>query len=183
MGESRAYYTSKKYKCAVMILAALIICLCVTSFALAYANLMSYDNIFTTGEIKLSLQNGEPVFSGEEFMEPGMTISREFYVRNVGTGGAYYKLYFDNIQGELANYLEVTLMDGDNVLFEGMAYEFTEEAAILAEDELAVNEIKYYTIYVHLPKEAANEVQNLVFTFDLVGDAVQSKNNPDKIFE
>ena len=180
MGESS---TTRKYRHSVIILIILILCLCITSFALAYANLVVSGNLFTTAEVSLSLQDGAPVFDAVQWIEPGATIEREFFVKNTGSADAYYKLYFTNIDGELADHLIVTLKDGDKVLYNGKGSEFTKENAVLFKDDLLIGEKRVYTLSVYLPKGADNAVQNKEFYFDFVADAVQSKNNPNILFE
>lgn len=180
MGETP---TTKKYRYSVIILIALIICLCITSFALAYANLVVNGNLFTTAEVSISLQDGKPVFEAVQYIEPGATIERDFFVRNTGTADAYYKLYFTNIDGELADHLIVTLKEGENVLYYGKASEFTKENAVLFKDDITIGEKRIYTLSVYLPKEEGNAVQDKEFYFDFVADAVQSKNNPNILFE
>jgi hypothetical protein len=54
---------------------------------------------------------------------------------------------------------------------------------IFDNDDLAVGEKRCYTLSVYLPKEAGNSAQNLALYFDFTADAVQSKNNPNKLFE
>ncbi len=181
MGETP---TTKKYRYSVILLVLLIICLCITSFALAYANLVSRSNLFTTATVQLSLHDGAPVFNDVENIEPGATFEREFFVKNVGTADVYYKLYFQNVQGELSKYLVLTLKDGNNVLYQGAATDFTKDNAVIFDnDDLAVGEKRCYTLSVYLPKEAGNSAQNLALYFDFTADAVQSKNNPNKLFE
>lgn len=181
MGQNQ---TTKKYRYSIFVLVLLILCLCITSFALAYANLVSRANLFTTAEVKLSLQDGAPVFDAVENIEPGATIEREFFVKNTGTADAYYKFYFTNISGDLAKYLQLIIREGDKVLFNGVAANFTKENAVVFDDEpITVGETRMYVMSVHLPEFVGNNVQNLIFYFDFKADAVQSKNNPNKLFE
>ena len=52
-----------------------------------------------------------------------------------------------------------------------------------ADDFLRVNERRKLTVYFYFPEETGNSAQNLTLTFDLCADAVQTKNNPNKLFE
>ena len=181
MGASKAL---KKYKIGVVLLILLLACLCVTSFSMAYANMFLKSNVFVTGEIAISLQDGKPVFDENGvLMEPGMTIVKDFYVKNMGTGDLFYNMYFDNITGLLAKHLIVILKDGNEILYNGIAADFTKDNAIEVKNILEVNRVKTFTIMVHLPSETANEVLEKEFRFDIVADAVQSVNNPDRLFE
>ena len=48
-----------------------------------------------------------------------MTVNKDFTLSNTGTADVYYKLYFRDVSGELADVLEVTLTDGSDVLYTG----------------------------------------------------------------
>lgn len=67
----------------------------------------------------------------------------------------YYKLYFRDVSGELADMLEVTLTDGSNVLYTGTLSGLTRSTA----------------------------AQQTCMSFVLCADAVQTKNNPTGLFD
>ena len=46
-----------------------------------------------------------------------------------------------------------------------------------------IKEKRYLKIRIHFPEEAGNEAQNLTISFDIAAQAVQTKNNPDKLFD
>ena len=78
------------------------------------------NNYFRTGEVKLNLNDGEPIISEHEFLfEPGMTVKKDFFIRNESTWDVYYRIYFDNISGGLADVLDVTIKNGETVLYSG----------------------------------------------------------------
>ena len=52
----------------------------------------------------------------------------------------------------------------------------------LADDTLRLQERRSLTVYFHYPESAENRTQNLTLSFDLCADAVQTKNNPNKLF-
>ena len=79
--------------------------------------------------------------------------------------------------------LEVEIRDGDNVLYAGKAAELIKENAGAADDILKLNERRELTISFHFPEEAGNDAQNLYLSFDLKADAVQTKNNPNRLFD
>ena len=94
----------------------------------------------------------------------------------------YYKLYFDNVEGGLADVLEVEIRDGDTVLLEGKISELTKEQVGVADDILKLKERRELTVSFHFPAEAGNSTQNLYLSFDFKADAVQTKNNPQRLF-
>ncbi len=112
-----------------------------------------------------------------------MTVKKDFFIENQSTWDVYYKLYFTDIEGGLANVLDVTVKDGEKVLYSGKAADLTKENVGAANDVLKLNERRNLTVYFHFPEEAGNEAQNLVLTFSMSADAVQTKNNPNKLFD
>ena len=96
----------------------LAVCLCITTFALVYSTVAVDNNLFQTGEIRVNLNDGKPVIEEDEFLfEPGMTVEKDFFLENQGTWDVYYKLYLDNVEGGLADVLDVAIRDGDTVLY------------------------------------------------------------------
>ncbi len=175
--------TEKKLAASVAIIILLCICLAVTTFALVFSMVSVEDNLFKTGTVKINLNDGKPVIDEHEFIfEPGMTVKKNFFVKNESSCNVYYKLYFRNISGGLADVLQVKICNDDKVLFEGAAKEFTKENVSVADDVIRHNEIRELQIYFHFPEESGNNAQNLYLNFDMVADAVQTKNNPNKEF-
>ena len=176
--------TAKKLTASVAAVIVLAICLCITTFALVYSTVAVNNNLFQTGKIKIDLNGGQPVITEHEYLfEPGMMVEKPFYIENLGTWDVYYKLYFDNIEGSLADVLDVEILDGDTVLFGGKIADLTKEKVGAAEDILKLNERRDLTISFHYPEEAGNSGQAQYLSFDLKADAVQTKNNPNRLFE
>lgn len=166
------------------ILLLLALCLCISSVALFYAGVSVKDNLFRTGNVSLNLNDGKAVIQEHEFLfEPGMTVEKQFFVRNDSSCEVYYKLYFDNIEGGLADVLVITISCGDKTLYSGTASELSKEQCAAADDVLRLREYREFTIVFHYPENAGNRTQNLALSFDLCAQAVQTNNNPDKEFE
>ena len=180
----KANKTAKKLTASVAAVIVLAVCLCITTFALVYSTVAVDNNLFQTGEIKINLNDGKPVIEEHEYLfEPGMTVEKDFFLENQGTWDVYYKLYFDNVEGGLVDVLEVAIRDGDTVLFGGKIADLTKEKVGAAEDILKLNERRDLTISFHYPEEAGNSGQAQYLAFDLKADAVQTKNNPNRLFE
>ena len=176
--------TSKKLTASITAVVILAVCLCITTFALVWATVSVEGNLFHTGTVKINLNDGKPVIEEHEFLfEPGMTVKKDFFIENQSTWDVYYKLYFTDVDGGLADVLEVTVMDGEKVLYQGLAGDLTKENVGTADDILKLNERRNLTVYFHFPEESGNSVQNLVLTFSMKADAVQTKNNPNKLFD
>lgn len=176
--------TAKKLTASVVTIVLLAVCLCITTFALIYSTLAVDNNLFQTGEVKINLNDGRPVIENHEFLfEPGMTVKKKFFIENESTWDVYYKLYLDNVEGGLADVLEVSIQDGDTVLFSGNASALTREKVGAADDILRLHERRELTISFHFPEEAGNSEQGLYLSFDLKADAVQTRNNPQRVFD
>ena len=176
--------TVKKLTGSIIAVVVLALCLCVTTFALAWVTVSVDNNLFHTGTVKINLNDGKSVIEEHEFLfEPGMTVKKDFFIENQSTWDVYYKLYFDNVGGGLADVLQITVKDGEKTLYKGTAAELNREAVGASEDILRLNERRELTVYFYFPEEAGNSAQNLTLTFDMCADAVQTKNNPNKLFD
>lgn len=112
-----------------------------------------------------------------------MTVEKGFFLENQSTWDVYYKLYFDDMEGGLSGILDVTIRSGDTVLFQGKAAALTKETVGAADDILKLNERRELTLSFHYPEEGGNSGQSLYFSFALKADAVQTKNNPNRLFD
>ncbi len=176
--------TAKRLTLSVVIILLLTFCLAITTFALVYSMVAVENNLFVTGTVQINLNDGKPVIKDNEFLfEPGMTVKKDFFIQNESTCDVYYKLYFTNVSGGLADVLEVRICDGEKVLFAGTPNELNRKAVGAADDLLRLNEKRELQIYFHFPEEAGNTAQGLFLSFDFTADAVQTKNNPDRVFE
>ena len=176
--------TVKKLTASVAAVIVLAICLCITTFALVYSTVAVDNNLFRTGVIKINLNDGKPVIEEPEFLfEPGMTVEKPFFIENLSTWDVYYRLYFDNLEGGLADVLEVEIRDGDMILFGGKIADLTKETVGAADDILKLHDRRELTISFHYPEEAGNSGQAQYLSFDLKADAVQTKNNPNRLFD
>ena len=181
MSESK---TAKKLTGGIVAIIILAICLAVTTFALVYATVSVENNLFRTGEVKINLNDGEPVIREHEFIfEPGMTVTKDFFIENESTWDVYYKIYFDDVSGGLADVLEVTIKDGDKTLYSGTANELTRQNVIAADDTLKIGQRRNLTVVFHYPENSGNDTQNLDLTFTMCAEATQTKNNPNKLFD
>lgn len=176
--------TAKKLTASIAAVIILTFCLSITTYALVRETVSVENNIFQTGTVQINLNDGKPVIEEHEYLfEPGMTVEKPFYIQNESTWAVYYKIYFDNVDGGLADVLEITILDGDKILYQGTASSLTRQNVIAADDILLVGEKRNLTIRFHFPENSGNSAQNLKLAFDLCADAVQEKNNPDKDFD
>ena len=102
--------TAKKLTGSIIAVVVLALCLCVTTFALVWATISVDNNLFHTGPVEIILNDGKPVIEEHEFLfEPGMMVKKDFFIENKSTRDVYYKLYFDNVGGGLADVLQITV--------------------------------------------------------------------------
>lgn len=176
--------TSKKLTVSVIILIILSVALCITTFALVWATVSVDNNMFHTGIVKINLNDGKPIIEEHELLfEPGITVKKDFFIENQSTDDVYYKLYFGDIDGLLADVLEITIMDGDRILYHGLIKELTKQNVGVVDEALKVNEKKNLTVCFHFPENVGNSAQNLYLSFSMNADAVQTKNNPNRVFD
>ncbi len=179
--------TYRKLVTRIALIVVLIIMMAVTSYAYIASVLRVNDNTFATGLVDINLNNGQSIVEGIDLIEPGATYIKEFFLENRSSdlGGVWYKIYFENVAGELADILIVTLQEkgSDEILATGTMNEISKENIDAFEDVLGYGETKYFTITFHYPEEAGNEGMGTQLIFSLAADATQTKNNPDKLFE
>lgn len=175
--------TAKKLTGSIIAVVVLALCLCVTTFALVWATISVDNNLFHTGTVEINLNDGKPVIEEHEFLfEPGMMVKKDFFIENKSTRDVYYKLYFDNVGGGLADVLQITVKYGDRTLYQGTAAELKRAEVTAADDVLRIKERRNLTVYFYFPEDAGNGAQNMTLTFDMCADTVQTKNNPNKLF-
>lgn len=175
--------TAKRLTASVIAILMLSLCLTITTLALIWSMVKVEDNYFKSGTVKINLNDGKTVIEENEFIfEPGMSVVKEFFIENESTWDVYYKIYLNNVGGGLAAVLEITILDGDKELFKGTALELSDLVAA-ADDVLKIGQRRDLSILFRFPEEAGNKAQDLSLSFDLCAQAVQTKNNPYKLFD
>ena len=176
--------TAKRLGTGILAIILLSACLVGTTFALVYATVTVDNNLFRTGVVSINLNDGKPVIEEHEYLfEPGMTVEKSFFIENHSTWDVYYKLYFDNVEGGLADILTAEIRYGDKILFSGKVSELTRDNVVAADDILGLNERRELILSFHYPEEEGNRGQGQSLSFDFSADAVQTKNNPDRVFD
>ncbi len=181
--------TARKLTGGIIAIILLFVCLCITTFAIIYASLSVDNNFFHTGTIEINLNDGNPVITENEFLfEPGMTVEKDFFIKNESNNEVYYKIYFDDIKGGLANVLDVTISEkqtggaAGKVLYTGKIDKLTKELVIAADDTLAAGQKRDLQIEFYFPPSSGNSAKGQNLEFTICADATQTKNNPNKLF-
>ena len=155
----------------------------VTSTALVYNTVAEENKLFSEDYVKINLNNGVPVISDPNHrFEPGMTVVKDFFIQNESNCEVYYKLYFSDIEGELQDVLDITVKDGDTVLYSGKMTELIRAKTKAIPTALTAGERKDLTVSFHFPQFAGNETASRRLKFSFCADAVQADGNPDRLF-
>ena len=176
----------KKLHRSMLIAVLLALMLIVTTFALITSIVSVKDNTFETGIVRINLNDGEPVIRENEYLfEPGMRVQKHFFIKNEGSIDAYYKVYMEDVTGDLADVLQLTITDDESgkVLYQGTADELTRGSAAVSDDIITAGESKNLTILFYFPKERGNEAQDKNLSFRMSATATQVRNNPGHAFE
>lgn len=163
---------------------------------LAISTKISVERNFTTGTVKLDLNGGAAVVdmtktnqnNESNFSEPGFRIKRDFYLKNIGSAAAYYKLYAGNEDtpenNALANALdvEITYKDTGVLLFSGKLSALNLSSAPVGDSSLDAGDTVWFTAIFRFSKDAGNDLQNKMLSFNLYARGTQVRNNPGKNF-
>lgn len=182
-GQAGVQKSRRRLKLGIFLVVLLILAFGITSLALAYQKAAVEGNLFQTGNVSISLNDGQPIFDEDMLFEPGMVVVKDFTLRNDSSCDVYYRLYFSDIVGEFAEVLTVTVADGENVIFQdklaGMNGVKSEGAAGL----LGEGQERTMTITFQVPEDCGNLMQGQTILFCLKADAVQAVNNPSGHFD
>ncbi|MDO4290961.1 MAG: TasA family protein [Eggerthellaceae bacterium] len=150
------------------------------AWAMFWAHERLPENQFATGSVSVSLVGG----FDEVNIEPGKTVIEDFAVSNTGSVDSYWRMYLQDLQGDLADALEVTVLDEQGtVLYQGDALSLDRGTAFAQGAEaLFPGESETFTVQVHMCEGAGNGYQGTCVTFDVGVDAVQARNNEGREF-
>lgn len=170
--------TAKRIRANVIVIFLLVICLCLNTFTFFNTDIIVESNIFGTendsiksNSEKINLNDGNPVITENEFtFEPGMTVTKDFFIENLHSGDLFYKLYFEDVSGGLEDVLEISIKDGDNVLYSGTASTLTADNVSPVPEALPKKTKKTLTINFHYPETAGNDTQGLTLSFVLCAE-------------
>lgn len=186
--------TGKKLTAGLITIMILACCLCFTTYALVYSEVMVEDNIFHTGTVKINLLDSEGnnlvdntiIDKNSYIFEPGMRVEKPFWIENVGTADCYYRIFFDDVKGELSKILQVRIIvpadatREEKILYEGLAADLTRDSVYT--DKLEVSTSQEIKISFYFPPSAGNYYQNRQMSFNICAQAVQIKNNENRVF-
>lgn len=187
--------TKRKAYQSLIIIFILVVMLAATTYALALSFVSVDDNQFETGNVEIEINNGKAIFDDENLkIEPGYRLVKTFTVKNTGTADAYYRFYLENVEGSLQDSLIFSFYEGDvkdslagtnstvEPVLTGAAAELTKSDVAKGIGELKKGEEKTFTVLVKMKESAGNTYQGGYISFNLTAEAVQSRNNPNRVF-
>ena len=187
--------TKRKAYQSLIIIFILVVMLAATTYAIAISFVSVDDNRFETGDVEIEINDGKAIFDDANLkIEPGYRLVKTFTVKNTGTADAYYRLYLENVEGGLQDSLIFSFYEGDvksslansgstvAPVLTGVASELTKSDVAQGIGKLEKGEEKTFTVMVKMTESAGNTYQGGYISFNLTAEAVQSKNNPDRVF-
>lgn len=187
--------TKRKAYQSLIIIFILVVMLAATTYALALSFVSVDDNQFETGDVEIEINNGKAIFDDENLkIEPGYRLVKTFTVKNTGTADAYYRFYLENVEGSLQDSLIFSFYEGDvkdsladtnstvKPVLTGAAAELTKSDVAQGIGELQKGKEKTFTVLVKMKESAGNTYQGGYISFNLTAEAVQSRNNPNRVF-
>ncbi len=138
--------------------------------------------VLRANKVKINFNDGAPLMESSVALSPMETWTGRAFIENTGKCSVYYRLYLKNIDGALSDKIELTVMIDGNIFYQGVASEFTINNAIVSEKEFNKGEKADVLLILFFNAETEDEGQSKDFRFEVQVDAVQTKNNPNKLF-
>ncbi len=172
----------KKLNFMIVTIVLLVCGLTVTSLALASSIAQVQNNRFTMSMgVELNINDGNPVVDVTDVQyEPGETYKSEFPISNLGTFDVWYRVYFTDVEGELKDYITVTVKEQDGtVLCHGVMSELSYDKSVISSLKAGEKKTLYIEFYF---APADNALQEKMVYFNITAAATQKQNNPSKDF-
>lgn len=174
----------KKQKLLLTAAAVIIVLLGILlSYVIFSVNVVSEKKVrLSQGSFDIVLNDSKPVLGDEILFEPGMTIRKDFTLENKGTTSSFYKIYFSELPQEVAELINVSILDGTQTLASSTLFEMTKETANIMNDNLLAGEKEVFTLCLELTQEIENVEQGMEYVLDMFVEAAQRDNNPEAEF-
>ncbi len=144
--------------------------------------LKSINGFVPDNKVKLNFNDGNVMFNGSIETQPGAEIETQVFIENVGSLSAFYKIYLEDIDGELKEQVFFNVSSGGETLFDGKMTELNEENPIISKKAIKSGEKVYFTVKAKMSSYATNEYTSSQVTFNCRVDAVKADNNPSAKF-
>lgn len=171
---------NKKKKIIKRVLVAILIVMIAAIIALAYTLYTTdVDTLISTGKVDLNFNDGIVVFADEDLkLSPSETVIREMFIENAGEEPFYYRIYLDNMTGDLIDSTVVNIYDDEgDLLLSVETAEFDSSNYFTTGEILEAGERVDLSMEIVVLENAGNVYQESEMNFDIIVTAIQSKNN------
>ncbi len=159
---------SETIKKSAVVIIFLVLCLIFSTFSLAYIKAQDES-------CKINLNGGLPVVEESNFkISPGMTLERDFFIKNESSNRLGYSLYFQNMEGSLGNIITATFYEEDKIILSGLMADLTKAKVNNTIGSLNPYEKKPLKVVFAFPKEVTNEYKKASLQFDIGAVAMWS---------
>ena len=147
------------------------------TFVIKVAGLDADTVVISTANVSINTKDGAPILSQYEF-DDWNGVEEPFFIQNDSTVSVYARLYLDNVSGSLADSVTVSVYDGDTNFGAVWNKGAGGRLFVALPNVLRVNERMDLTVIFSVESGAHGEMQ-----FELACDVVQTKNNPERIYD
>lgn len=147
------------------------------TFVIKVAGLDADTVVISTADVSINMNDGSPILSQYEY-DDWNGVQERFFITNDSTVSVYARLYLDNVSGSLANSVTVSVYDGDTNLGAVWNKGAGGRLFVALPNVLRIGERKDLTVVFSVESGAHGEMQ-----FDLACNIVQTKNNPERIYD
>ncbi len=99
---------------------------------------------------------------------PGETRTSPLIIKNNGFHDVYYKIYLDNVRGELKDSIIFKIYLDDKLMHCVLASEFNKSHPFISNKPIKVKETHTYVLEIEIMCDIGNEFQNQILNFDIV---------------
>lgn len=148
------------------------------TFVIKVAGLDADTVVISTANVSINMNDGAPILSQYEY-DDWNGVAETFFIQNDSTVvPVFARLYLDHVSGLLADSVTVSVYDGDTNL--GAVWNKGAGGRLFAAlpNALDIGERKDLTVIFSVESGAHGEMQ-----FDLACDAVQTRNNLERIYD
>lgn len=180
MSEQVSVQVGKRKKILTRVLCTLSFIMLLAMAVMAYMlNYTELDTVIGTGTIDINLNDGVVIFNDDDLdLQPGESVMRGFFIENVGTEDFYYRIYLEEVSGELVETTQFNIYDGEGTLLETVeTVDFNSTHYFTTDEIIEVGERLDFKIEIVFIDDSGDSYQDAQLSFDIVASAIQSKNN------
>lgn len=156
--------------------ALILLVIAVLAYMVHYTNL---ETIIGTGTIDLNLNDDILIFEESDLnLQPGDSVMKDMFVENAGTESFYYRIYLEDVEGELAECTVFNIYDESGELLGTFETEdFNANHYFTTGEILDVGEKVSFKMEIIFVEGSGDYYQDAQLSFNVVASAIQSKNN------